>query len=104
MSPTDKIAQHLLPAMQAHWHVYQQYLQKTTTTKTTATTTDESTNPKNWLRPYLDYRLAKDPARPMLQALYGKEWSEQVLESVLFPMDMLFSSQNQEQVPHEDDR
>lgn len=36
---------------------------------------------------YLDYRLANDPARPMLQSLYGPEWTERVLEEVLFNKD-----------------
>jgi hypothetical protein len=34
---------------------------------------------------YLQYRLANDPARPMLKALYGEEWTEKVLTTVLFP-------------------
>jgi len=34
---------------------------------------------------YLEYRRANDPARPMLQRLYGHEWAESVIETVLFP-------------------
>lgn len=34
---------------------------------------------------YLDYRRTNDPARPMLQRLYGKEWTERVIHGVLFP-------------------
>ena len=34
---------------------------------------------------YLDYRRTNDPARPMLQRLYGNEWSESVIGDVLFP-------------------
>jgi hypothetical protein len=34
---------------------------------------------------YLKYRLENDPARPMLKALYGEEWTEKVLTQVLFP-------------------
>jgi Ferredoxin-dependent bilin reductase len=34
---------------------------------------------------YLDYRRANDPAKPMLNALYGKEWTEELLNQVLFP-------------------
>jgi Ferredoxin-dependent bilin reductase len=34
---------------------------------------------------YLDYRLANDPARPMLKSLYGPEWTERLLTEVLFP-------------------
>ncbi|KAL3788410.1 hypothetical protein ACHAW5_001022 [Stephanodiscus triporus] len=33
---------------------------------------------------YLEYRRTNDPARPMLQRLYGNEWSESVI-GVLFP-------------------
>jgi len=35
---------------------------------------------------YLDYRKENDPARPMLQSLYGKEWTERLIQSVLFPI------------------
>lgn len=34
---------------------------------------------------YLEYRRANDPARPMLQRLYGEEWTERVIAEVLFP-------------------
>ena len=34
---------------------------------------------------YLEYRRTNDPARPMLQRLYGNEWSERVISEVLFP-------------------
>ena len=34
---------------------------------------------------YIKYRLENDPARPMLQRLYGAEWTEHVLETYLFP-------------------
>jgi len=34
---------------------------------------------------YIKYRLANDPARPMLKSLYGEEWTENVLTDVLFP-------------------
>jgi phycoerythrobilin:ferredoxin oxidoreductase len=34
---------------------------------------------------YLEYRRTNDPARPMLQRLYGNEWSEKVISEVLFP-------------------
>lgn len=37
---------------------------------------------------YRVYRLKNDPARPMLQSLYGPEWTEQVLTQVLFPSNM----------------
>jgi hypothetical protein len=34
---------------------------------------------------YLEYRRTNDPARPMLQRLYGNQWSESVIGDVLFP-------------------
>jgi phycoerythrobilin:ferredoxin oxidoreductase len=43
----------------------------------------------NWSREYLQYRLDNDPARPMLKSLYGEEWTEQVLNTVLFPISKL---------------
>jgi len=36
---------------------------------------------------YLEYRRNTDPAKPMLNALYGSEWTDQVLDKVLFPQD-----------------
>ena len=34
---------------------------------------------------YLSYRRTNDPARPMLKRLYGDEWAEHVIQSILFP-------------------
>ncbi len=34
---------------------------------------------------YLKYRKENDPAKPMLNRLYGPEWCEKLLEKVLFP-------------------
>ena len=34
---------------------------------------------------YLEYRRTNDPARPMLQRLYGECWAERVIAEVLFP-------------------
>ena len=34
---------------------------------------------------YIKYRRDNDPAKPMLNALYGKEWTEALLNQVLFP-------------------
>jgi len=36
-------------------------------------------------REYLQYRRINDPARPMLQRLYGKDWAEDLIDGVLFP-------------------
>ena len=34
---------------------------------------------------YLDYRRSTDPAKPMLNSLYGAEWTNRLLDEVLFP-------------------
>lgn len=34
---------------------------------------------------YLDYRRNNDPAKPMLNSLYGLEWTNRILDEVLFP-------------------
>lgn len=36
---------------------------------------------------YLDYRKNNDPAKPMLNSLYGAEWTDRVLDEVLFPQN-----------------
>ena len=36
---------------------------------------------------YLDYRRNNDPAKPMLNSLYGAEWTQSLLDNVLFPKD-----------------
>ena len=33
---------------------------------------------------YLNYRRDNDPARPMLSSLFGKEFTESLIEEVLF--------------------
>jgi len=46
---------------------------------------DADINGENNQEKYLNYRRANDPARPMLKSLYGPEWTEQVLNELLFP-------------------
>jgi phycoerythrobilin:ferredoxin oxidoreductase len=36
---------------------------------------------------YLHYRRNNDPAKPMLNSLYGLEWTNALLDDVLFPQD-----------------
>eukprot|EP00532_Pseudo-nitzschia_australis_P008682 CAMPEP_0168163384 /NCGR_PEP_ID=MMETSP0139_2-20121125/348_1 /TAXON_ID=44445 /ORGANISM="Pseudo-nitzschia australis, Strain 10249 10 AB" /LENGTH=344 /DNA_ID=CAMNT_0008080277 /DNA_START=281 /DNA_END=1315 /DNA_ORIENTATION=+ len=36
---------------------------------------------------YLDYRRNNDPAKPMLNSLFGPEWTQTLLDKVLFPQD-----------------
>jgi phycoerythrobilin:ferredoxin oxidoreductase len=47
---------------------------------------EEENNPVlSGQREYLEYRRINDPARPMLQKLYGKDWAEELIDEVLFP-------------------
>jgi hypothetical protein len=47
---------------------------------------EEENNPVlSGQREYLEYRRINDPARPMLQRLYGKDWAEELINGVLFP-------------------
>ena len=39
---------------------------------------------KNGQNNYLKYRRDNDPARPMLSSLFGKEFTESLIEEVLF--------------------
>ena len=49
-------------------------------------TSGEENNPVlSGQREYLEYRRVNDPARPMLQRLYGKDWAEELIDGVLFP-------------------
>jgi len=41
---------------------------------------------------YLAYRSANDPARPMLQRLYGEEFAERLIAEVLFPANVFAAS------------
>lgn len=49
--------------------------------------TSSSNNELHQQDDYIQYRLANDPARPMLKRLFGEEWTEHVLETFLFPQD-----------------
>lgn len=101
--PATRIADNLLPVMMEHLRTYLDYLSNSTSSAVDADETETTTaaaavspmNLKNtnWIiKEYLEYRLSNDPARPMLQSLYGKEWTENLLETVLFPIDTLFPS------------
>ena len=37
---------------------------------------------------YLEYRAVNDPAKRLLTAAFGKEWTEAVLYQVLFPQNL----------------
>lgn len=37
---------------------------------------------------YLDYRIAKDPAKFLLNSAFGRDWTERGLAEVMFPPDL----------------
>ncbi len=45
----------------------------------------ENSQGQNHQDSYLEYRRMNDPAKPMLNSLYGSNWTERVLDEVLFP-------------------
>lgn len=47
----------------------------------------EAAEGENHQPAYLDYRRNNDPAKPMLNSLYGAEWTQSLLDNVLFPRD-----------------
>lgn len=75
----DMIQTKVFDAFCAHLDLYIQMLKEYQATED---------NEANHQDEYVEYRLAKDPARPMLQSLYGPEWTEDVLTKVLFPSKM----------------
>ncbi len=71
--PVERIQSNLLEAAREHLNIYVQLLSQPATKSL-----NRQTN-------YIDYRLANDPAKPMLKSLYGEEWTQRVLNEVLFP-------------------
>jgi len=72
-NPLDRIKGPLTEAVRDHFDMYAQLL------------TSKILSGANRQAEYVQYRLENDPARPVLNSLYGKNWTEQVLEQVLFP-------------------
>lgn len=71
--PVERIEHHLIHAAREHLNIYVNLLSQPT---------PKSSNQQS---KYIEYRLTNDPARPMLKSLYGEEWTERVLNEVLFP-------------------
>ena len=84
----DLVQTQLLSLYEQHLDVYLNLLSSSSSMPEPPTSdnddNDDDTN-RNWFDEYLSYRLENDPARPMLKSLYGAEWTEQILEQVLFP-------------------
>lgn len=74
--PVSVIQNDVWAAFKAHLDIYMDLIAKSSPDKVQG---------PNHHAAYLDYRRSNDPARPMLNSLYGPEWTERVLNEVLFP-------------------
>eukprot|EP00978_Attheya_sp_CCMP212_P029751 scaffold106810_cov57-Attheya_sp.AAC.2 len=83
--PLDVIEQNVYPAFCDYVDLYIEYA----SSYSCASSGDDATNDddqqdKDGQASYLNYRRTNDPARPMLKRLYGEEWTERLIETVLF--------------------
>ncbi len=76
----DAIQGDLFDAFQAHLDTYLELLGKYAHDL-------EAAKGENHQPSYLDYRRNNDPAKPMLNSLYGADWTQSLLDNVLFPRD-----------------
>ena len=85
----DVIQGDIFVAFQEHLDTYLELLEQYTTTADDDDNNTEivSIAGDNNQPSYLDYRRNNDPAKPMLNALFGKEWTQSLLDDVLFPQD-----------------
>ncbi|KAL3931778.1 MAG: hypothetical protein SGARI_004124 [Bacillariaceae sp.] len=82
--PTDAIQNQVWEAFCEHLDLYVDLLGKYHEGDDDTTTSSKIMG-ENWQPAYLDYRRGNDPAKPMLNSLFGVEWTDQLLEEVLFP-------------------
>mmetsp|Transcript_507 Transcript_507/g.837 ORF Transcript_507/g.837 Transcript_507/m.837 type:complete len:334 (-) Transcript_507:98-1099(-) len=75
--PTSIIQNELWDAFTSHLDIYLDLLKQQQQESDSSKTNNQAG--------YLEYRRTTDPAKPMLKALYGEEWTQQVLDEVLFP-------------------
>jgi hypothetical protein len=78
--PVSVIQNEVWESFVAHLDVYLDLLKK-------HSSNIESIQGSNDQPGYLEYRRTNDPAKPMLNSLYGAEWTDRVLDEVLFPQD-----------------
>jgi phycoerythrobilin:ferredoxin oxidoreductase len=76
--PLDVIEDNVFPAFCDYVDLYFEYASSVCASDGDATEENEGQ------ASYLNYRRTNDPARPMLQRLYGEEWTERLIETVLF--------------------
>lgn len=80
IEPVTLIQDQLWQAFQEHLDLYLDMLESQSQSQSQSASIVQHSRDE-----YLKYRLENDPARPMLKALYGEEWTEKVLTQVLFP-------------------
>ena len=71
----------VMEAFQAHQELFLQHVIPNVTANDDAGTV-------NHQEEYLEYRRTNDPARPMLRSLYGPEWTERLIDEILFPKEL----------------
>ena len=86
-----QIQTQIMDAFEEHLDLY---LKLMTSPPGTTASSDDQENRRSHQGEYLEYRLANDPARPMLKSLYGPEWTERLLNEVLFPKGALTQTQH----------
>ena len=77
--PTSIIQNELWDAFTSHLDIYLELLKREREQPQSESVTS------NNQAGYLEYRRTTDPAKPMLKALYGEEWTQEALDQVLFP-------------------
>jgi phycoerythrobilin:ferredoxin oxidoreductase len=75
--PVSVIQNDVFDAFSAHLDVYLEVLANTSL--------EGIQQGANHQPAYLQYRRDNDPAKPMLNSLFGSEWTNRLLEEVLFP-------------------
>ena len=74
----DIIQTNIFAAFQGHIDKYLELLERYVDNQ-------EAVEGNNQQHSYLNYRRINDPAKPMLNSLYGMEWTQTLLDNVLFP-------------------
>lgn len=77
--PTSTIENEVWDAFIEHADLYFELLKRSTW---------EEASGENVQTAYLEYRKGNDPAKPMLNSLYGPEWTTRILDEVLFPIEL----------------
>jgi phycoerythrobilin:ferredoxin oxidoreductase len=54
--------------------------------KSKTTTSNEKKSRELFMKDYLTYRIENDPAKRLLTAAFGKNWTEYAIENIMFPM------------------